>query len=125
MIRAVDLCVAVDAASHHDALVGEPAVGQIVPHQQVIRVAEAARLIVAAVAQERRRGHEQLIVIRAVGVVAIQAALHDGGMLPEERPSLLCVTCRAEKVDTIPSQQWLGGRAMRVVAIAARDLALE
>jgi hypothetical protein len=58
MIRTVYLCVAVDAASHHDALVGEPAVGQIVPHQQVVRVAEAARLIVAAVAQKRHRGDE-------------------------------------------------------------------
>ena len=80
---------------------------------------------VTLLAQERQRRDEQLLVIRAVRLVAVQAALAHRRVLPQERAALLRVTAGAELIHVVAAQQRIGRRAVRVVTVDAGDLPLE
>src|SRR4030095_14294506 len=88
------------------------------------RARMAERRAVALLANEWPRADEQGIVVRAVGRVAIEAALTYRGMLPEERATLLGVTHGARFVDAVGLEQRPRDRAVRIVAVGAAHLAL-
>src|SRR5262245_45814579 len=124
MIAAMNLGVAVLAGPPDDARTlsssqqrtsGRLAVAverAVVPHRQVV----------ALLAEVGTRRHEQLVMVRPMRLMAVDATLADGRVLPEERPSLLGVAGVADLVDRVGVQQGARGRAMRVVAVDARQL---
>ena len=78
----------------------------------------------ALLAQQRRLDLQHLLVVRAVGVVAVQAVLAHRRVLPQERAALLGVAGVAVLVDRGLQQHLVVGRAVRVVAARALQLAL-
>src|SRR5436190_20737305 len=87
--------------------------------------AAVAGRLVAALAQERRAHLEQVVVHRAVRVVAGRAVLLHRLVRAHERPALLHVARVAGVVDAVAHQHPLPGAAVRVVAIGTDHLALE
>ena len=77
---------------------------------------------VAPLAEERKLRHEHLVVVRAVGVVAVQAVLANRRVLPEKRPALLRVAGQALLVDPLGRDHLRFRRVVRVMAIRARHL---
>src|SRR3990172_11567540 len=67
---------------------------------------------------------EQGRVNRAMGGVAERAVLTNRGVLPQERPPFLGVAGVAGLVDRALDEQPGAGRAVGIVAVAARDLPL-
>src|SRR5258706_2128464 len=127
VIRPVDLRVTVETAAVHQAIVGGAA-GRHVLRRQESRGVPEVRVVdrrVTLLTQERKRSDEQLLVIRAVRLVAVEAALRHGRVLPDEGPALLGVTAGAQLVHVVGLQQRLRGRAVRVVTVGAADLPLE
>ena len=76
----------------------------------------------ALLAQERNRGDQQRVLIRAVWRVAVEAALANGRMLEQERTALLGMALIARLVDRIGLEQRASQGAMRIVAIVAAHL---
>ena len=111
--RPVDRRVAVQAA----LVEGVPRLGGV-------GRAGVARGLVALLAQQRRLHLQHLLVDRAVGVVAVEAVLAHRRVLPQERAALLGVAGVAVLVDRGLQQHPLVGRAVRVVAARALQLAL-
>src|SRR5581483_354696 len=110
----VDVAVAARAAEHELQRAG------IRP----VRPGRMPGLHVALLAQARPRELEHLVVVAAVGVVAVQAALRHRGVLPEERPALLGMAGVAGLVDRVLLEERRGDRAVRVVARRAGHLPL-
>ena len=77
------------------------------------------RDVVALLAEERTRRLQQLVVVRAMRMMAIHAVLAYGGVLPDERAAFFGVTLITGVIDRIGFQQRLGGRTVRIVAIDA------
>ena len=111
--------VAGEAASPHDAFIRIRAGSQGLPRLQVVRVNEIG---VALLAQEGNRRDQQRILIRAVRRVAIEAVLADGCMLEQERTALLGMALIARLVDRIGLEQRAGQGAMRIMAVVATHL---
>src|SRR6185503_7630787 len=86
-------------------------------------VAAVAGRLVALLAEERRARLQQVVVHRAVRVVADRAVLLHRLVGAHERAALLRVAGVAGLVDAIAHQQLLAGGAVRVMAVGARDLA--
>lgn len=125
MIRAMNLRVAADTAAIQDPRVGTRTAREITPDQKVVGVAKATHIAVTSIAQKRCGSDQQCLVIGPVWVVAIEAAFDDRRVFPDERPAFFRMAARAQDVDTVGSQQRIGRRTVRLVAIATRDLALE
>lgn len=121
----MNLGVAVYAAAIQDPRVGARTAGEIAPDQKVVDVAKASDLAMTSIAQKRYGSDQQRLVVGTVRVVAAEATLDDWRVFPDERPALLGVAARAQDIDTIGSQQRIGRRTVRLVAIATGDLALE
>jgi len=83
-----------------------------------------AALVVALLAQPRLTDLEQPDVVAAVGLVAVQAALFDRGMLPQERTTLVRVAAVAVLVDAVLRDQLLGDGPVNVMATGALELPL-
>src|ERR1700694_4304315 len=81
---------------------------------RISRVSGQVRM--ALLAQAGTRDLQQEVVDRAVRIVAVQAVLANGRMLPQERPALLRVTLVAIVVDGGFLEQSLRVAAVRVVA---------
>lgn len=73
-------------------------------------------LVVALLAQSWLSNPEQADVIAAVRLVAVQAALANGRVLPQERPPLVGVTAVAILVDAVLRNQLLGDGPVNVMA---------
>ena len=58
-------------------------------------------------------------------VMAVEATLAHGSVFEQKRPALLGMAAVTHIVDAVGLQQRCGGRAVRVVAIDATDLAFE
>ena len=95
-----------------------------VPRHGGIRGTRVAGCLVALLAEERLLDLQHLLVDGAVGVVTVEAVLTDGSVLPEERPALLGVARVAVLVDRGLQDHLVVGRAVRVVAARALELAL-
>src|SRR5690242_10460251 len=96
MVAAMDGRVAVDAGPVEDAVAGPRLVGQ---GGAVVEGPRVARVRVALLAEVGDRGLLQLLVVRAVRGVAVQAALAHRRVLPEKRPALFGVAGVALLVD--------------------------
>src|SRR6185436_2975265 len=93
----------------------------------VARVVEGAgvtRVEVAALAEEGLLRDQHLVVVRPVGVVAVQAVLAHGRVLPEERAALLRVALQALLVDVGGVDHLRAGGVVGLVAARALHLAL-
>src|SRR5436309_5944657 len=97
-VAAVDVLVAVLARVLHRAVGHRPARERV---GAVVERARVARVEVAALAEIWLLGREKLLVVRAVGVVAVEAALPHRSVLPEKRPPLLGVAGQALLVDRL------------------------
>jgi len=117
--------MAVHATPVEDSLVGKFSRSQIPPRQKVVGVTEAARLVMALIAQKGRGRDEELLVIRAMRIVASQAAFDDRGMLPEKWPALFGVALVTQLIHAVGQQKRPSCRSMRRVTIVAVDLAFE
>src|SRR5690349_19499992 len=117
----MELVMAVDAAARDQPRVlrSGPAAARVVDRSRM------PRGVVAVLADVGRLLREQARVVRAVRVVAGEAVLLDGRMVPNEGAALLCVAARAELRDGLRIDHRLGKRAVRVVAIGARELAFD
>src|SRR5262245_31918368 len=82
------------------------------------------RQVVALLTKVGTRPYEQLVVVRTMRLVTVDTTLANGRVLPEERPALFGVAGVADVVDGIGLQQRSRRRAVRVVAVDARHLAL-
>src|SRR6185436_8066755 len=82
-------------------------------------------LAMALLTQDRPRRDEQFLVVRAVRRMTGHAVFAHRSMLKQERTALLGVTIVAGLIDAISLEQWLGGAAVRVMAVDAGELALE
>ena len=80
--------------------------------------------IMTGIAHPGHPHFQQLRIAAAVGLVAVSAVLHDGGMLPEKRPPALRVTAVAVFIDRTLQQLGRIRTAVRIVTTGARDLAL-
>ena len=76
-------------------------------------------------AQQRTRGDEELLVVRAVRRVTVDATVAHRRVLEQERAALLRVTGEADLVHAVGLEQRLGRAAVRIVTIDARDPTLE
>ena len=101
VIRSVNLRVAADAAAIEDPLIGEFPIGEVSPDEEIVGMAEPSRLGVALVAKKRCRRDQKLLVVRSVRVMAMEAALDDGGVLPEEGSAVLGVARITQLIDAI------------------------
>src|SRR4029453_17881045 len=111
VVGPVNLLVAVDARPANDA-VAPVLHGQVVVDRRWMPGAD-----VAALTEHRRLGHQHAVVGGAVWIVAAHTALAPGGVLEQERASLLRVTGHTALVDPAADGQLLDvGRAMRIVA---------
>ena len=70
-------------------------------------------------AQQRTRGDQELLVVRAVRRVAVDATVAHRRMLEQERPALLRVAGVADLVHAVGLEQRLGRAAVRIVTIDA------
>src|SRR5262245_38498643 len=122
MIGSVDLAVAIRAAARKQANIGERSLRHSAARDQLRRM---ERLRMALLAQKRARGDEQLLVVRTVRRVAVDAAVAHRSMLEQEWPALLSVTGEADFVDAVRLEQWSGRAAMRVMAVDTADPSLE
>src|SRR5690606_11753884 len=126
MIAAVDLRVAVLARTPDHALARRAAeqrrAGGLLRAVDLPRMAD--RRVVALLAQDRPGDLQQLVVIRSVRVVAVQAALAHRPVLPEERVALLGVAGVADVVDAISLPQGRCHRGARDMSDDARPLPL-
>src|SRR5262249_48684137 len=120
-VAAVELVVAVDAAARDQARVLRPGPGAA----RVVDRARVARRVVAVLADVGRLLLEQARVVRAVRVMAGKAVLLDRRMVPHERAALLGVAAGAELRDRFGVDHRFREGAVRVVAIGARELALD
>ena len=77
---------------------------------------------VALLTESGRLDPEQLIDVRAVSLVAVQAILQDRRMLKRERPALVRMAARAFLADGDRVDKLLGGRPVWIVAARAGDL---
>ena len=68
---------------------------------QVVERARMARVQMAALTEIRHLRDQQLVVIRAVRLMARRAVLADRRVLPQERPALLGVAGVAELIQRI------------------------
>jgi hypothetical protein len=91
----------------------------------VIEIAGMAAPEVAALAEVWLLGLEELVVVRAVGVVAGEAILTDRGVLMEKRAALFGVTLVALLVNRIGRDHLGIGPVVRIMAAYAAHLALE
>src|SRR5690349_23112590 len=118
VVRAVDVRVAVQAAARErDADAGARAAGA----GHAGGAAAVAGRLVALLAEERRARLQQVVVVRAVRVVAQHAVLLHRLVRAHERPALLHVAGIAGLVDRVLDERFLAGGAVRVVAIGAGD----
>src|SRR5687767_9882883 len=127
MVAAVHGGMAVDAGAVEQPVAGEGARRLVLERRHAQAVVESARVPgvgVALLAQIRDGGALELQVVRAVGRVAVEAALPHRRVLPQERPPLLGMAGIALLVDRAGGDQPGGRRAVRVVAVGARNLAL-
>ena len=112
-VRTVDLRVAIQAAA--------------VDSKSRHRIARIGRMeiccIMAALTQPRPRDHQQVLVDRAVRIMAVQAALHDRWMLKQIRTALLGMALEADLVDGGFLQQMFAVAPMRTVAVGAHHFA--
>ena len=69
------------------------------------------------------RDFQQVLIHRAVRIMAVQAVLAHRRMFEQERSALLGMARVAIVVDRIRPQQRLGGAAVRIMTIRAGDLA--
>src|SRR5690242_19191730 len=115
VVGAVDVHVAVRARPAHDELQRS----LVTP----VRARRMSRLDVALLTEPRLGDLEHALVVRAVGIVAIRAALVDRRVHPQERPALVRVAVEARRIGRRLLQQRGGDRAVRVVAGRARHLA--
>src|SRR4051812_31583144 len=121
VVGPVDVRVAVQAAARErDTGAGARAAR---PRQAGGAAAVAGRLV-ALLAQERRACLQEVVVIRAVRVVANGAVLLHRLVRAHEGPALLHVAAVASLVDAVLDERLLARRAVCVVAVGARDLAL-
>ena len=111
MVGAVDLAVAVGAATVEDEA-----------RLRRMRLRGVEGFVVALLAKPGLRDLQQLLVVRSVRVVAVQAAFHHGSVLPEERATLFRMTGVANLVHRVALQELGSGRTVRVVAIRAGQL---
>ena len=81
MIGAVDLHVTIRAGAIEDFIV------QVVDLVLVIQRSRVSSFGMASLAEERNLGVEQLGMVGAVGVMAVQAILLNRNMIPKERHS--------------------------------------
>src|SRR5574337_2233887 len=82
IVRAVDIAVAAQAATPHHALVRDQPAAQALARQQVVGVIGVR---VALLAQHRHRQDQQVLLVRAVRRVAVEAVLRHWRVLEEER----------------------------------------
>src|SRR6202035_5249087 len=97
-VRPVNVRVAGQAPSPHDAFMRTRAGSQGLPRLQVVRVNEIG---MALLAQEGNRRDQQHILIRAVRRVAVEAVLANGCMLEQERTAFLGMALIARLVHRI------------------------
>src|SRR5271170_4970322 len=110
------------AARSDQPRVGARAAGQIAHRHQLRRMAV---LCVALLAKHWPRRIQQTLEIRAMWIVAVEAALAHGSVLEQKRTALLGMAAVTHIIDAVGLQQRRSGGAVRVVAIDAADLALE
>lgn len=89
----------------------------------VIERSRVPRIQVAALAKEGTLRHQELVVVRTVGVVAVRAVLSNRSVLPKVGASLLGVAGEAGVVHGCGLQQLGLGSVMRIVATRAIELA--
>ena len=80
--------------------------------------------IMTLLAQSRRPDPKQPDGIAAMRLVAVQAALANRRVLPQERPPFIRVAAVTEFIDAILGDQFFGDRPMRVMAVRALEFAL-
>jgi len=125
MIAAVDLRVAVLAGPSDDALTGRaPELGRARGLTGVVERARMAdRWAVALLTKLGPGTGQQLVVVRAMGVMAVHAVFPHRRVFPEHGAALLGMTGVAHDVHAIRLEQWPGRAAMGVMAIDAGHLA--
>src|SRR5712691_9790350 len=102
--------------------VGAAAV-EVLDRTERLRLRGMAAAVVATIANARHAGLQQLWVAGAVRFVAIGAILHDRRVLPDERTAAFGVAAQAVFVGGALNELLGIGRAMRVMAAGASDLA--
>ena len=118
----MDLLVAVHAASVDELLRLNPKPCNWI--LELVWIGRVPALDVALLTEAWGPQLEQSRVGGAVWLVAVRAALSYWCMLPEERPPLLGVALEAVIVDRVFAEHRRRDRAVRAVAIGARNLPL-
>lgn len=124
MIAAMDLRVAVLTGAPDDARTlssSQQRTGSRLS-VSVERAVMAYRQVVALLTQIRTRPDEELVVVGAMRLMTIETAFPDRRVFPKERSPLFGVARVANVVDGVRVQQSAGRRAVRVMAVDARDL---
>ena len=78
----------------------------------------------ATLAQERLTRHQHMVIVRAMGVMAVQTVLPDRDMFPDKRSALVGVTAGAVGGHGFLYQHFRGRAAVRVMAGSAVHLPL-
>jgi hypothetical protein len=79
----------------------------------------------ALLTEERHRGHQQLPMIRAMGLVAAHAVLTYRSVLPDKWTTFLRMALVTEMVHRIPFDERFGVRSVWSMTVNARHLSLE
>ena len=109
----MDIQVAVRAGPI-ELTVGSQHVGGVVQGSRV-----AGLISVALLAQVRPPGDQQLVVVRPVGIVAVQTVLPDRWVIPHERAAFLGVAFVAFLVDRLCRDHFVDLGPMGVVTVKA------
>lgn len=118
----MNLRVTVAATAIHGALVGRYSLRQIRTREQAGGV---RNILVALLAQEGPRHHEQAFIAGAMGRVATQAILTHRRVLPDEWTTFFAVARVTELVHAVRLEQRPGDRAVGIVAVLTGYLALQ
>lgn len=119
MVRPVDIVMAEGTASPQEPPVRSGIAGPSGEGRGGVTV-----FVVALLAQPRLPDPEQPDVVAPVGLVAVQATLADGGVLPQKRPPLVRVAAVTVLVDAVVDDQFLGEAPVHVMAVRALQWAL-
>ena len=87
--------------------------------QGIMRPGRMAGLHMASLTEPGFGHNEQLLMIGAMGFMAVGAVFHHRGMLPQERTPFLGMAGITQIVDGVGFQEFIADRAMGVVAIGA------
>ena len=123
MIAAVYLHMTILAGAARQTLTGRTA-RQLTRCRRLIGAEKlpgmSGRQVMTLLAKVRTCCHQKLVVIGAMHGMAVGAILAHRCVLPQKRPALFGMAGVANDIGTFRLQQWLGGAAMRIVAVDAR-----